>query len=63
MKLTTKAQYAIVALTHIKQQTNGDPIKVSDIAQTEAISRDYLDQILRKLRIAKIIYWVSKNIP
>lgn len=55
MKMTTKGQYAIVALTYIKNKSNGNPVRVSEISQSEKISIHYLEQLFRKLRVAGIV--------
>jgi len=61
MKLTTKGQYAIVAMNHMKEKlNNGDvsPTRLADIAEKENISLNYLEQIFRMLRIANLVYSV-----
>ena len=58
MKLTTRGQYSIVALTHmqnlkIKGKTN--PVRLAEISAKEKISIHYLEQLFRKLRIAGLV--------
>lgn len=55
MKLTTKGQYAIVALTFIKNHSNGSPVRLTEIAKGEKLSINYLEQLFRKLRVAGIV--------
>lgn len=55
MKLTTKGQYAIVALTYIKTKSNGEPVRLAEISKSEKISIHYLEQLFRKLREAGIV--------
>ena len=58
MKLTTKGQYAIAALTYIKEKNKAGvtrPIPVYEIAKDEGISRHYLEQIFNRLRNAGLI--------
>ena len=61
MKLTTKGQYAIVAMTHMKDKLrNGDdsPVRLIDISEKENISLNYLEQLFRMLRVANLVYSV-----
>lgn len=55
MKMTTKGQYAIVALTYIKNNSNGHPVRLGEISQSEKISIHYLEQLFRKLRVAGLV--------
>lgn len=58
MKLTTKGQYAIVAMTFIKSKVNeGDikPVRLADISNKEGLSLNYLEQIFRDLRNANLV--------
>lgn len=55
MKLTTKGQYAIVALTFIKEKSNGHPVRLAEISNSEKISIHYLEQLFRKLRVAGLV--------
>lgn len=61
MKLTTKGQYAIVAMTHMKDKLrNGDdsPTRLIDISEKENMSLNYLEQLFRMLRVANLVYSV-----
>jgi len=57
MNITTKSRYAIRALVDIAihQQERGLPIRRSAIGQREDFSQDYLEQILVRLRSARIV--------
>ena len=57
MNITTKSRYAIRALVDIAihQQERGLPVRRSDIGTRESFSQDYLEQILVRLRSARIV--------
>ncbi|MEO1014147.1 MAG: RrF2 family transcriptional regulator [Pseudomonadota bacterium] len=55
MKLTTKGRYAVQAMSDIAAYGDGRSIPASEIAVRQAISPDYLDQILSKLRRAGLV--------
>jgi len=58
MRMTTKGQYAIVALTNIKRKNpNGEanPVRIEEISKEEGLSQHYLEQLFRKLRNANIV--------
>ena len=58
MRMTTKGQYALVALTNIKKKNlagaNG-PVRIQEISKEEKLSIHYLEQLFRKLRVAGIV--------
>ena len=59
MKLTTKGQYAIVAMTYMKDKLNNQdnsPTTLREISDKEGISLNYLEQLFRLLRIANLVY-------
>ena len=55
MKLTAKARYAVTALADIAAFGDGTPVALSDIADRQAISLTYLEQLFRKLRAAGLV--------
>ncbi|BDU49887.1 RrF2 family transcriptional regulator [Haliovirga abyssi] len=58
MKITTKTRYGIRALIHIAEETKVDGeklIRIKDIAESQKITVQYLEQILYKLKKGKII--------
>ena len=58
MRMSTKGQYAIVALTFMKRQfASGrtNPVRIEEISKSEDISQHYLEQLFRKLRVAGIV--------
>ena len=52
MKLSTKGRYAVMAMVDLANSTSdrGKPVSLSDIANRQAISLSYLEQLLGKLR-------------
>ena len=55
MRVTTKGRYAIRALLDLALFYDRGPINLQRICERQAISPDYLEQILRKLRNAGIV--------
>ncbi len=57
MMLTTRGRYAVMAVVDmaVKQQAGGDPIKLAEIAESQNISLNYLEQIYNKLKNASIV--------
>ena len=58
MKMTTKGQYAIVALTYMRKRAmRGDtaPVRLQEISESEKISLHYLEQLFRLLRMSRIV--------
>lgn len=58
MKITTKTRYGIRALVHIAEETKPDGeklIRIKDIAESQKITVQYLEQILYKLKKEKVI--------
>ena len=53
--LSKKAKYAINALVYLARQSNGQPIQISRIAESENIPRKFLEAILLDLRNAGIL--------
>jgi len=50
MKVTTKSEYACLALIELSKQYGGKPISVEEIAGGLNVSKNYLEQILLSLR-------------
>ncbi len=50
MKLSTKGQYAVLALVDLAKHGNHGPVSLSDIAIRQDISQTYLEQLFGKLR-------------
>lgn len=54
-KLTTKGRYAVRILVRIALGAKGELVRVREVAEAEAISPDYIEQILTKLRTAGLV--------
>ncbi len=50
MKLSTKSRYAVMGLVDLARHSRGQPIPLADIAERQAISLSYLEQLFAKLR-------------
>ena len=51
MRLSTKGRYAVMAMVDLASQHGGTkPVSLADIAQRQAISLSYLEQLFAKLR-------------
>jgi Rrf2 family protein len=50
MKLSTRGQYAVMALVDMATHGNGAPIPLADISERQDISHRYLEQLFGKLR-------------
>ena len=55
MKLSTKGRYAMVALADIALQPGDDLVSLGEIAERQAISLPYLEQLFVKLRRAELV--------
>lgn len=55
MKLTTKTEYALICLKYLCDHPGVKPVSVSEIAESEHLPKDYIEQIFVKLRRAGII--------
>ena len=53
MRVTTQTEYAVRALINLVGAEN--PVSVTSMAKREGLSRDYVEQLLIKLRRAKIV--------
>lgn len=56
MELSSRVEYALLALLELtSHHAQGEPLKVGEIAASQAIPERYLDQILTTLRRAGIV--------
>jgi Rrf2 family iron-sulfur cluster assembly transcriptional regulator len=50
MRLSTKGRYAVMAMVDLAQHGGEEPVCLSEIADRQAISLSYLEQLFAKLR-------------
>lgn len=55
MRITTKVRYGLRALLQIAITYDGSPVPLSSIAESQEISRKYLEQLVASLRKAELI--------
>lgn len=55
MRLTSKGRYAVRAMLDLSFNSNGNPVRLQEISNRQAISLHYLEQLFRKLRTGKIV--------
>ena len=55
MKLSTRGRYAVSAMFDLAAHGNGKPVSAAIISKRQKISVTYLEQLLAKLRKAKLI--------
>ena len=55
MKMSTKGRYAVMAMIDIGENANGKPVSLSEIADRQDISQEYLEQLFGKLRRAGLV--------
>ena len=55
MRITTKGRYALRAILNLASASQDRPVSIKQIAQEEAISPEFLEQIFFKLKKAEII--------
>lgn len=55
MKMSTKGRYAVMAMIDIGQHSDGNPVSLSEIAERQDISQEYLEQLFSKLRRDKLV--------
>lgn len=55
MKISTKGRYGLRALLDLAVHSNGEHVALSNIAERQAISENYLEQVFSSLRKAGII--------
>ena len=54
--LTNKGKYGLKAMVHLAGLESGALAQVADIAETNSISKKFLDHILTELRHARLVY-------
>ena len=55
MRITTWAEYGIICALHLAKRADEGPVTGREIASTERLPADYVEQILLRLRRANII--------
>ena len=55
MKMSTKGRYAVMAMIDIGQHSAGNPVSLSEIAERQDISQEYLEQLFSKLRRENLV--------
>ena len=55
MRITTWAEYGIICALHLAKRVGDGPVTGREIAATERLPADYVEQILLRLRRAEII--------
>lgn len=55
MRITTWAEYGIICALHLARRSGDGPVAGREIAATERLPADYVEQILLRLRRAEII--------
>ena len=50
MMLSTKARYAVMAMTDLARTGDGSPVCLADIAERQEVTQPYLEQIFSKLK-------------
>jgi Rrf2 family protein len=55
MQLSTKVRYGIRAMLEIALQYDGTPVMASSIAEKQALSRKYLENLLNMLRVNGLV--------
>jgi Rrf2 family cysteine metabolism transcriptional repressor len=55
LRISTKTRYAVRIMIYLGRYANSDPARKQDIAESEVISADYVEQILIRLRGAELV--------
>ncbi len=55
MKFSTRSQYGLRAMINLAKNYSQDCFAISEIAQKEDISHDYLERLMIKLKKAKLV--------
>ena len=55
MRITTQAEYGLICALHLARRAPDGPVTGRDIAATERLPGDYVEQIMLKLRRAEIV--------
>lgn len=58
MRLTTKGRYAVTAMLDIALHQARGPVSVAEVAERQAISSSYLEQLFSKLKRAGLLHSV-----
>lgn len=59
MKLTSRSEYALLALVYLSRHTNDGYVSVETIAQAQEIPPKFLEQILLTLKRAKYLHSIK----
>lgn len=55
MRITTQAEYGLICALHLARRATDGPVTGRDIAASERLPSDYVEQIMLKLRRAEIV--------
>ena len=55
MRITTLAEYGVICALHLARRRDEGPITGREIAETERLPGDYVEQILLRLRRAELV--------
>ena len=55
VRITTQAEYGLICALHLARRVDEGPVTGRDIASTERLPADYVEQIMLKLRRADIV--------
>ncbi len=55
MRVTTWAEYGLIVSVHLAKRGGTDPVPARDLAESEGLPGDYVEQILLKLRRAGLV--------
>ncbi len=59
MMLTKKSRYAVMAIIEVASQNSSTPVRLADIAASQNIPLNYLEQIFLKLKKANLVLSVK----
>jgi Rrf2 family protein len=55
VRITTQAEYGLICALHLARRMDGGPVTGREIASSERLPADYVEQIMLKLRRAAIV--------
>jgi Rrf2 family protein len=55
MRITTWAEYGLICALHLARRTTDGPVTGREIAESEKLPADYVEQIMLRLRRAEIV--------
>jgi Rrf2 family protein len=55
MKVSAKEQYGLRAMAELARQYGSGPVPLSEVAQAQELSQDYLEQVIPALRAAGLV--------